>query len=94
MANPEIDPASITVPNALHKEMTLAAIAACKHDYCDKPLAPLAADALEMTCAAEAMGVKTQVGFNFFCNPTLQTAREMIRAGELGEICGCCGICC
>ncbi len=94
MANPEIDPVSITAPNALHKEMTLAAIAACKHVYCEKPLAPLAADALEMICAAEARGVKTQVGFNFFCNPTLQTAREMIRAGELGEICGCRGIHC
>ena len=54
MANPEIDLVSITAPNALHKEMSLAAIAAGKHVYCEKPLAPLAADALEMTLAAEA----------------------------------------
>lgn len=92
--NPEIDLVSITAPNALHKEMSLAAIAAGKHVYCEKPLAPLARDALEMTLAAEAKGVKTQVGFNYLCNPMLQTAREMIRAGELGEIRGYRGIHC
>lgn len=94
MANPEIDLVSITAPNALHKEMSLAAIAAGKHVYCEKPLAPLAADALEMTLAAEAKGVKTQVGFNYLCNPMLIAAREMIRAGELGEIRGYRGIHC
>ena len=90
--NPEIDLVSITAPNALHKEMSLAAIAAGKHVYCEKPLAPLAQDALEMTLAAEAAGVKTQVGFNYLCNPMLATAREMIQAGELGEIRGYRGL--
>ena len=66
--------------------MALAAIAAGKHVYCEKPLAPLAADASEMADAAEAAGVKTQVGFNYLCNPMLGLAREMIAAGELGEI--------
>lgn len=82
----EIDVVSITAPNALHKEIALAAIAAGKHVYCEKPLAPLACDALEMTEAAEAAGVKTQVGFNYLCNPMLQLARTMIADGELGEI--------
>ena len=92
MANPEIDLVSITAPNALHKAMALAAIAAGKHVYCEKPLAPLAADALEMTLAAETKGVKTQVGFNYLCNPMLGLAREMIAAGELGEIRGYRGL--
>ena len=94
IADPSIDVVSITAPNALHKEMSLAAIAAGKHVYCEKPLAPLAADALEMTLAAEAKGVKTQVGFNYLCNPMLALAREMIAAGELGEIRGYRGIHC
>jgi predicted dehydrogenase len=92
IADPEIDLVSITAPNALHKEMALATIAAGKHVYCEKPLAPLAQDALEMMQAAEAKGVKTQVGFNYLCNPMLQTAREMIAAGELGEIRGYRGL--
>ena len=51
-----IDVVNITAPNALHKEMALAAIAAGKHVYCEKPLAPLAGDAREMAEAAEAAG--------------------------------------
>ena len=86
IADPEIDVIDITAPNAFHKEMALAAIAAGKHVYCEKPLAPLAADAREMAAAAELAGVKTQVGFNYLCNPMLGLAREMIAAGELGEI--------
>lgn len=92
MADPAIDVVSITAPNALHKEMSLAAIATGKHVYCEKPLAPLARDALEMTLAAEAKGVRTQVGFNYLCNPMLTLAREMIEAGELGEIRGYRGL--
>ena len=86
VADPVIDVVNITSPNALHKEMALAAIAAGKHVHCEKPLAPLAIDAREMADAAEAAGVKTQVGFNYLCNPMLGLAREMIAAGELGEI--------
>src|SRR5579863_10551420 len=84
--DPEIDVIDITAPNALHKEMALAAIAAGKHVYCEKPLAPHASDAREMAEAAERADVKTQVGFNYLCNPMLGLAREMIAAGELGEI--------
>ncbi|WP_415146207.1 Gfo/Idh/MocA family protein [Limimaricola cinnabarinus] len=92
IADPDIDVIDITTPNALHKEMALAAIAAGKHVYCEKPLAPCASDALEMARAAEAAGVKTQVGFNYLCNPMLRLARAMIEAGELGDIRGYRGI--
>ncbi len=86
VADPAIDVVDVTTPNALHKEMALAAIAAGKHVYCEKPLAPLAADARAMADAAEAAGVRTQVGFNYLCNPMLGLAREMIAAGEVGEV--------
>ncbi len=92
VADPRIDIVSITAPNALHKEMSLTAIAAGKHVYCEKPLAPLAQDAAEMAEAAEAAGVRTQVGFNYLCNPMLLLARDMIAAGELGEIRGYRGL--
>lgn len=92
LSNPEIDIIDITAPNALHKEMAIEAIAAGKHVYCEKPLAPTAADASEMAAAAESAGAKTQVGFNYLCNPMLRLAKEMIAAGELGEIRGYRGL--
>ena len=84
--DPEIDVIDITAPNALHKEIALAAIAKGKHVYCEKPLAALASDARDMAEAAEAAGIKTQVGFNYLCNPMLILARSLIQSGELGEI--------
>ena len=86
VADPEIDLIDITAPNAFHREMALAAIANGKHVYCEKPLAPTAAEAREMADAAAAAKIKTQVGFNYLCNPMLGLAREMIRAGEIGDV--------
>jgi predicted dehydrogenase len=45
VADPSIHLVDITAPNALHQEIALAAIAAGKHVYCEKPLAPLASEA-------------------------------------------------
>jgi predicted dehydrogenase len=92
IADPAIDVISITTPNSLHKEMALAAIAAGKHVHCEKPLASALADAEAMVKAAEAKGVVTQVGYNYIKNPMLKMARQMIDAGELGDITGFRGI--
>jgi predicted dehydrogenase len=90
--DPAIDVVSITTPNTLHKEMALQAIAAGKHVHCEKPLSPTLADSLAMVEAAERRGVVTQVGFNYIKNPLLKLARDMVAAGELGEITGFRGI--
>jgi predicted dehydrogenase len=92
IANPAIHVISITTPNSFHKEMALATIAAGKHVHCEKPLSPTLTDSLEMVKAAEAKGVNTQVGFNYIKNPLLKMARQMVEAGELGEITGFRGI--
>lgn len=81
-----VDIVDITTPNTLHKEMALAAISAGKHVYCEKPLAPTVDDALEMTLAAERAGIVTAVGFNYLKNPLFKLARDIIAAGEIGEV--------
>lgn len=86
VAAPDVDLVDITLPNYLHKEVALAAIAAGKHVYCEKPLANTAADAWEMAEAAERAGVRTMVGFNYLRNPAIALARQIIDGGELGEI--------
>jgi len=91
-ADPAIDLIDITAPNALHRDMALAALAAGKPVYCEKPLAPTAVEAAGMAAAAAAAGVATQVGFNYLANPLIALARQMIAGGELGEIASYRGI--
>ena len=81
-----VDVVDIVTPNFLHKEIAMAAIAAGKHVYCEKPLALTSAEAKEMYEAAEAAGVKTLVGFNYLRNPAIAEARRLIASGALGEI--------
>ena len=92
--DPEIEIVDITAPNALHEEMALTAIGAGKHVYCEKPVATRSAGARRMAAAAETAGIRTQVGFNYLCNPMFACAREMIQSGELGEIRGYRGLHC
>ena len=84
--DPDVDVVDICAPNFLHKEIALAAIAAGKHVYSEKPLALNADDAKEMTEAAERAGVKTLVGFNYIKNPTVQFAKQLIARGDIGEV--------
>ncbi|KAA0018840.1 Gfo/Idh/MocA family oxidoreductase [Salinicola corii] len=86
VADPAIDVVDICAPNFLHESMALAAIAAGKHVYSEKPLALTTASAERMTVAAERAGVKTLVGFNYIRNPATQLAREIIASGEIGEL--------
>jgi len=86
VADPAVDLVDITTPNTLHKEIALAAIEAGKPVYCEKPLAPNAAEARQMADAAERAGVKTAVGFNYLKNPMVALAREIVANGEIGEV--------
>ncbi len=84
--DPKVDAVDITAPNHVHAEVALAALAAGKPVYCEKPLANTAAETGAMAEAAQAAGVPTLVGFNYLKNPAHPYARELIRSGELGEI--------
>ncbi|RMQ40807.1 Oxidoreductase, N-terminal:oxidoreductase, C-terminal [Pseudomonas cichorii] len=84
--DPQVQIVAITTPNHLHFPMAMAAIAAGKTVYCEKPLAVSLAQADEMRRSAQAAGVVTQVGYNYQHNPMIGLAKEMIETGELGEI--------
>jgi predicted dehydrogenase len=90
--DPKIEIVSITTPNVVHREMSLAAIRCGKHVHCEKPIAPNAAEAREMMEVAEGASIVTQVGYNYIKNPLLELARQMIAAGELGEVTGFRGV--
>jgi len=73
-------------PNALHAEPTLAAAGSGKHVLCEKPLALTAADSLELWREADRAEIVHLCGFNYRFVPAVRLARELLEAGELGEV--------
>src|SRR3954449_5335218 len=73
-------------PNSLHAEPTIAAAQAGKHVVCEKPLGRDAGESYEIWRQVAATGVKPLCAFNYRFVPAVRLAREMIEAGELGEL--------
>jgi len=82
----KVDLVSITTPNSLHHEMALAAIAAGKHVYCEKPLGVTLEQAEEMADAAAGSTVRTLVGYNYLWNPAVLHAKALLVRGAIGRI--------
>ncbi len=84
--DPSVDLVDICLPDSLHYEVAKAALAAGKHVYCEKPLTNTAPEARELADLAAAKGVITRVGHAFPRNPVHDVAKDIIDAGEIGEI--------
>jgi predicted dehydrogenase len=86
VANPRVQAVVIASPQTTHRQIALAAIAAGKPVFCEKPLGASLEDARVMTAAAVDSGIPNMVGFNYIRAPAMQLAREMIAGGEIGDI--------
>ena len=83
--HPEVDVVNICTPNDAHHEQVVAAVAAGKHVYCDKPLATTTAEAKQMAEAAGAAGVVHQMTQNYRFVPALLRAKQLVDDGFLGR---------
>jgi predicted dehydrogenase len=84
--DPAIDAVHICTPNALHAPMAKVAIEHGKHVLCEKPLTMTSAEAKEILTLAEAKGIAHATNHNLRYYPAVQQIRQMVAAGELGEI--------
>jgi predicted dehydrogenase len=75
---------NLTIPRA-HKAVNLAAIAAGKHVYVEKPLAVARRDGAETLAAARAQGVRVGCAPDTFLGGGIQTCRKVIDDGVIGE---------
>ncbi len=82
----DVDVIDISTPNALHKEMAVAAAAAGKHIFCEKPFALSTAEAAEMLAAAESAGVVHYLNHNYRRCPAVRLAKKLIDDGRIGRI--------
>jgi predicted dehydrogenase len=87
MADPEIDAVVVMTPTRAHKEVVLAAAAAGKAIFCEKPLALALADAEEMAAAVVRHGVFFQLGFMRRFDAAYRAAKQRIDAGDIGRVC-------
>jgi D-xylose 1-dehydrogenase (NADP+, D-xylono-1,5-lactone-forming) len=78
LADPEVDAVYVPLPNTLHVEWAVRALAAGKHVLCEKPLALAAADVDRIASAAAA--------FMWRAVPRIVRARELVASGAVGRV--------
>lgn len=86
MADPSVDAVVVAVPPALHRELTLAALAAGKHVLVEKPAFPTMADFEAVRIARDAAGRTILVGENDHYKPLAVTLRRLLADGAIGEM--------
>jgi predicted dehydrogenase len=85
-AHPDIGAVSVITPNKFHKPLTIEALNAGKHVYCEKPPALNAAETKEMLDAAEQAKKRLMFAFNNRARAESQTMIRYIRNGKVGKI--------
>jgi len=86
LARPELHAVVISVPPSEHAAVALAAAAAGKPFYLEKPIATSLAEARSVTTAAAAARVTTAMGFNRRLHPLYLQAAAMVRDGTIGRV--------
>ena len=81
-----IEVVAIVTPNHMHAGPAKAFLKAGIHVICDKPLALNAAEAMELVKLTKKTGKIFALTHNYTGYPMIRQARQMIAAGELGEI--------
>ena len=85
--NPDIDAVVICTPNFLNKDLTICALKAGKHVFCEKPPAFTGAEMQEI-CRAEkaSAGRKLMYGFNHRHHDSVIRMKKIVDSGEYGKI--------
>ena len=81
-----VDAVTIGTPHNSHFDAVMAALEAGVHVCCEKPLAFNLREAEEMAGEARRRGVITFVPFSYWFVPAARLLKELIDAGELGEL--------
>ena len=86
LASPAIDAVFIVTPDHWHKTMALDALAAKKDIYIEKPLSFTVEDGLAIVDAVKRSDRILQVGSQGLSAPEYAKARELVKAGKIGQV--------
>jgi xylose dehydrogenase (NAD/NADP) len=86
LASPLVEAVYIALPNALHAEWSLRALAAGKHVLCEKPLTVGGHDAKTVYSLATRSGLVILEALMWRFHPQVETARGLVANGALGRL--------
>ncbi len=86
LASDEIDALYIPLPNHLHVDWTLKAVAAGKHVLCEKPIALEAGEIDRLIAARDESGLVVAEAFMIVHHPQWQRAKALIAEGAVGAL--------
>ena len=86
LADPEVHAVIVTAPTPAHYTLAKAALLSGRHVFVEKPIALAVAEAEELAELAEARGKTLMVGHLLMYHPAVAQLKQMIDAGELGDI--------
>ncbi len=86
LAADDVDALVIATPVPTHYPLARAALEAGKHVFVEKPPAMRAAEMEELVGLAEANGLVLMPGHLLLYHPGVQKLKELVDAGELGEV--------
>jgi predicted dehydrogenase len=86
LADPEVDAVYIPLPNGLHAQWTLAALAAGKHVLCEKPFTSNADEARAVEQAAAGTELVVMEAFHYRYHPLMARALDLVATGTIGEV--------
>ena len=84
--DPEVEIVSLTTPNQFHPEMAIAVLAAGKHLWCEKPMAPSFAEAEAMAAAGRKSGKVAALGYNYIQSPAIRHIGVLLGEKVIGEV--------
>lgn len=86
LADKNVEAVVICLPDGLHEEVTVAALAAGKDVLCEKPMALTVEECERMRAAEKKYGKKLMVGQIGRYAPAFKLTKELIESGEIGEL--------
>ena len=86
VADPDVDVVAIATPIGTHYALAHAALEAGKHVFVEKPLAASLEEGEKLVRLAAKRGLVLMPGHTFLYSPPVQLVKDMISAGELGDI--------
>ncbi len=84
--DPDVEAVYNPLPNSLHAPWNVAALAAGKHVFTEKPSASNAAEAEAVAAAADRTGRQLFEGFHYVWHPLVARLHAILASGELGEL--------